>query len=427
MKNLINKKTYQIFIFSFVFIILSLFNINKVSAKETPWWYLGTTGKIYGVDGINSPLGFKDKTSCEKSRADYIKELESLWWEKSKYLNMENIDTSSVKPSDCFQKEATDVEKEIQKEKDKLEQAKDKYLGISPGDSPLSTAVSPIYKLLAPIGKITQIETNSIGVYFNILFKIAIGLCAALAVIMLVIYGIAYMGEESVFGKANAKDKMTSALLGLGLALGSYVLLNTIDPSLTGKGGVRVDQVEIIIDLPDVGDNTIDPNFKTGKGKYSTSTEISSGVKSAVEKLKNGWSINQFRIYPNNNRMLISLKKGSEIDNSNVISILPGTLNYSEKNLAKTKDNKTPKGDWKIIDIRTPGGGKPVYSSKGSNMGPTFWLLNPMSNGERGIGIHGSEKGGLTSKTNGCIRMKNSDLLALLPYVKTGIRVFIGD
>jgi len=57
-------------------------------------------------------------------------------------------------------------------------------------------------------------------------------------------------------------------------------------------------------------------------------------------------------------------------------------------------------------------------------MGPTFWLLNPTTNGERGIGFHGSKNGGLR-KTYGCIRMTNSDLLALLPYIKIGTVVKI--
>jgi hypothetical protein len=352
MNNLINKKTYQIFIFSFIFIILSLFNINKTSAdyyywtdsihtgessfdtkedceerlkmvhpshktsgscyesKEVAsitsfspttgkpydtitiigknlrtiksiyfnnqistfdgktsgssteikvtvpngattgpiiintefrgiaksktnfiindtdlyWWYLNSTGQIRGVDGHHSLNGFKDKNSCEEAKSEYIKTINSM----------------SLKLSDCFQRTTKEVSEQIKNE------SKGSVVDVSPGNSPLSTAVSPIYKLLAPIGSLTQIETNNIGSYFNTLFKIAIGLCAALAVIMIIIYGIMHMGSDSVFGKVEAMGKIQNALLGLLLAIGSYVLLNTIDPSLTGSE-IKIKQTEVDI------------------------------------------------------------------------------------------------------------------------------------------------------------------------------------
>lgn len=117
------------------------------------------------------------------------------------------------------------------------------------------------YKLLAPIGGFSEIKTNGggtcpgnpdipngVGCYLNIIFKIGIGLCGALAVIMIVIAGIQYMGTESIFGKTEAKSKILSAIMGLFIALGAYAILNTIDPNLTGKNGVTVDQVSVEID-----------------------------------------------------------------------------------------------------------------------------------------------------------------------------------
>ncbi len=101
------------------------------------------------------------------------------------------------------------------------------------------------YTLLAPLGGRKQIKTNDIGNYFNIIFNIAIGIAGVLAVIMLVIGGIQWMGSESVFGKTNGKEKITSAILGLLIAIGSYSLLNTINPDLLGKKGLNVDQVNI--------------------------------------------------------------------------------------------------------------------------------------------------------------------------------------
>ncbi len=280
-----------------------------------------------------------------------------------------------------------------------------------------------IYTLLAPIGDLETAPDN-IGDYFNTMFEIIIGICAVLAVVMIVIGGIQYMGNESVFGKTEAKSQIWRAILGLLIALASFALLNTIDPNLLGRNGLNIKQVSAeIVDLPDAGDGTIDSDFKKSTGSYSKDASISSGVVSAVNKLKDGWVIDSFKVYTNN-RMLISLKKGGSVDNTSVIDIRPGLNGYTEESQAKTGDRKTPKGSWKILSIRTAPDGKPVYNKTGSNMGASFWLLSPMKNGERGIGMHGNKNGTL-SNTYGCIRLKNADILALLPYVKVGIPVVV--
>ncbi len=294
------------------------------------------------------------------------------------------------------------------------------------------------YTLLAPIGGITEIKTtggtcpgnpgisNGIGCYLNIIFILGIGLCGVLAVIMIVIGGIQYMGDESVFGKTEAKSKILSAVLGLFIALGAYVLLKTINPALTGQNGVMVDSVGVeIIDAPDAGDDTVDPGFAKKDYRYSTDAIVSPGVTNVVTKIKQGWQISYFKVY-SNERMQIGLRKGTEVDTNNIIDVRSGLNGFSEVGQGKSKDKKTPKGTWKILQIRTSKDGKPVFNKTGSNMGATFWLLSPTTNGDRGIGMHGNKNGTL-SRTVGCVRLKNSDLLALLPYVKTGISVIIGD
>lgn len=272
-----------------------------------------------------------------------------------------------------------------------------------------------------------QICTPGLGFagYLNIMIQIFIGIAAVLAMIMIVMGGIEYMTSELVSTKQAGKQRILNAILGLILALGSYAILNTLNPDLLNVSLSKVEQARVtIVDLPDAGDGTIDPDFKTSGGSYSTNSTISSGVTSAITKLKQGWEINMFKVYTNN-RMLISLKKGTDFDNSNVIDIMPGLNNYAELGKGFTGDKKTPKGSWKILSITTAPDGKPVYNGEGANMGASFWLLSPMTNGERGIGMHGNKNGTL-SKTYGCVRLKNSDILALLPYVKAGIPVNIG-
>ena len=105
-----------------------------------------------------------------------------------------------------------------------------------------STIKSDVYTFLAPLTKEKTAPTN-IGDYFNWILTVGIGLCGVLAVVMFVIGGIQYMGDESIFGKTKGREQMFSALLGLLIALGSYALLNTINPNLLGAGGVNIKSV----------------------------------------------------------------------------------------------------------------------------------------------------------------------------------------
>lgn len=299
---------------------------------------------------------------------------------------------------------------------------------------------SSIYNMLAPIGGIERMDssgndptcaadpkciTNDIGKYLNIIFKLAIGICAALAVIMLIINGVKYMGDESVFGKTEAKKNMFGAIVGLLIALGAWALLNTINPALTGQNGLNISSANVeIVNLPDAGDSTVDPDFKNQTGTYSTST-VSPGVQDAINKIKSGMSIKSFEIDTKSKTMVIALQNGTREDYSSLININIGKGGVSEMGRGVTGDTKTPKGFWKILEIRTSKENKPVFNKTGSNMGASFWLLSPTTNGDRGIGMHGDKSGTTSNATIGCIKLKNSDILALLPYIKIGMWVNI--
>ena len=131
---------------------------------------------------------------------------------------------------------------------------KDAVVNVAPQNG---TSGSSIYTMLAPIGDIKCMDntgtdksciSNNIGEYLNVIFKLAIGICALLAVIMLIINGITYMGDESIFSKTEAKSKMYSAIIGLLIALGAWALLNTINPALTGLGGINIDPASVDVE-----------------------------------------------------------------------------------------------------------------------------------------------------------------------------------
>ncbi len=70
---------------------------------------------------------------------------------------------------------------------------------------------------------------NNYGGYFKRIYELGIAIAGILAVLYIVIGGFQYMMTEAVFTKAEAKNKILSAIMGLILALGSWLLLNTID------------------------------------------------------------------------------------------------------------------------------------------------------------------------------------------------------
>jgi hypothetical protein len=88
-----------------------------------------------------------------------------------------------------------------------------------------------------PISPITDLGINSgqainLGNYLNALYRGGIIIATVLAVIMITIGAIEYMGSESVFTKGEGKKRITMALLGLILALSSWIILGTIDEQL---------------------------------------------------------------------------------------------------------------------------------------------------------------------------------------------------
>jgi len=115
---------------------------------------------------------------------------------------------------------------------------------VVPAPSSPFTYDTSSYTLLAPIpcengdtscqdGVRKTIDTTmGVGSYLNLMLKVFIGLCAVLAVIMIVMGGIEYMTSELPHTKLNGKETITNAVLGLLLALGAYALLNTINPNL---------------------------------------------------------------------------------------------------------------------------------------------------------------------------------------------------
>jgi type IV secretory pathway VirB2 component (pilin) len=102
--------------------------------------------------------------------------------------------------------------------------------GIIATPASAACAIPGEYELLAPIGPLSGCV--DLAGYLKGILETTIGIAGILAVIMIVICGIQLMAAGSVSGKSAAKDCISNAIFGVLLAIGSWLLLNTINPLL---------------------------------------------------------------------------------------------------------------------------------------------------------------------------------------------------
>lgn len=94
-------------------------------------------------------------------------------------------------------------------------------------------------------GKSIEVTSTSFSEYVIAIYNWSLRALAILAVVMIMVGGFRWVtagGNATVTGKA--KDQIISALVGLLIGLGSYALLNFINPSLTILRDLRLDPIE---------------------------------------------------------------------------------------------------------------------------------------------------------------------------------------
>lgn len=143
------------------------------------------------------------------------------------------------------------------------------YEGIIQGDTssnsvePISSNYQEEYIPLAPLPfeGLNGGPTPDLGQYLAAIFRMAIVVIAVLAVIMIVFHGIAYATTDVIGGKTDHRKGVWNAILGLVLALGSWLLLNTINPRLASQ---------LRIGIPDVHLDGPDPAWQDGNAPNGT-------------------------------------------------------------------------------------------------------------------------------------------------------------
>jgi len=103
------------------------------------------------------------------------------------------------------------------------------------------------YHLLAPFpgnpgydpnqsNRVQGPATQGLATYLQAVFAVLLGLAVILAVIMIVIGGIQWMGSESIFSHEEARKRIVEAIWGLLLAFLAYIILLAINPRLLEVG-----------------------------------------------------------------------------------------------------------------------------------------------------------------------------------------------
>ncbi|KKQ88061.1 MAG: hypothetical protein UT09_C0004G0003 [Parcubacteria group bacterium GW2011_GWF2_38_8] len=151
-----------------------------------------------------------------------------------------------------------DAEKKICKEKVLTEKScEDQGKVLNEEKTACVTNTDTTYTPLAPLPGLpegiafeTDPDINScpFGKYLNIIIKLVIGFAAVLAMVMIVAGGIEYMTSELVSSKEAGKETIKNAILGLLIALGSYLILNTINPQLLSVCLDKLPEATIVIE-----------------------------------------------------------------------------------------------------------------------------------------------------------------------------------
>jgi len=84
-------------------------------------------------------------------------------------------------------------------------------------------------------GTLTEVQSSNIGLYIQNIYRFSLGIGGLFAMLFIVYGGIIYTASAGNPAKqGEAKDIITNAVWGLVLLLGAFLILNTINPALTG-------------------------------------------------------------------------------------------------------------------------------------------------------------------------------------------------
>lgn len=90
-----------------------------------------------------------------------------------------------------------------------------------------------VYTIEAGGTKDAEVGGNSLGNFLNTAYNYIVGISIALAVAMIIYGGVQYATADAANKTSKGRDTIESAIVGLLLVLGSFLILNTINSDLT--------------------------------------------------------------------------------------------------------------------------------------------------------------------------------------------------
>lgn len=173
---------------------------------------------------------------------------------------------------------------------------------LLPATIRVSAANTPIVNVDFPcpdgtfgLGNCPENTTSSIPAYLNRLYMFSVGIAGLLALGMIVAGGVYYtVSAGSGDKQREAKDMITSALWGVALLLGSYLILRTVNPeitklnlSFTDISGVEVKKLTTkssleeqgvrVNDCPDFSKLLISPDLQ-GKTQFPPTCQLRKNI-----------------------------------------------------------------------------------------------------------------------------------------------------
>ncbi len=157
------------------------------------------------------------------------------------------------------------------------------------------------YTVLAPLPCIgsdqdckTAATKTELKDYIPGIFKLAIGLSAVAAVLMIVIGGFQYISSDAIMGKKDGKERIKNAVFGLVLVISAWLILNTINPNL----------LNINLNIESISTTALDG------GTLGTEGTSGSGIVGAVDILKEDQIANHVQIATRLSEYNITLNRG---------------------------------------------------------------------------------------------------------------------
>jgi len=126
----------------------------------------------------------------------------------------------------------------------------------------LDAATGACVTAFTPLVGIPYIDTSSTNLslpgYVNALYTAAISIAAFMAVVKIIFAGVKYMLSDVVTTKEESKKDIRGALIGLLIVVGAVLILNTINPNLTGLKALNGPALDINLEFTDTVQDKID-------------------------------------------------------------------------------------------------------------------------------------------------------------------------